>query len=398
MPVNKIPSTEVTIGMYVSSLDRPWTETPFLFQGFEVHTQKELDDLRHLTRFVYVAIPDEEIELHDVPRDHTSTLPAPRRHYTTRPIEEEIETATESHSHIAELVSEVHTLANGNSQLKLEDIKAATNIMVSSIASNPDAYVWLTSIRRFDSYVYRDSLTAAVWATTLGRSLGMETDELHALATGVLLMDIGKTALPHELLHKSTRLSQAEWEQMKSHVERGLQMLEYNGEDDPAVLDIVRTHHERFDGSGYPAGMHGNQIPLLGKIAGIVDFYVAVTNPRPFAHPIAPSLALQMLYEQQGRYFDNDLVEAFIRVLGTYPTGSLVELDTREVGIVFAQSPGHHLKPKVLLLLDPDKHPYHTRRIVSLADYSRGEGERVAAIARSLPDGSYGLHLDDIEI
>jgi HD-GYP domain-containing protein (c-di-GMP phosphodiesterase class II) len=398
MPVKKIPSTEVSLGMFISSLDRPWTETPFLFQGFMVRNQEEINDLKRLTKFVYIAVPDEEIELHEVPDTHQSTLPPPSQVYTTTPIEQEIKTARESHHNIASLVGEIHDVAKSNNLLKREDIEAATKIMVTSVISNPDAYVWLTSIKKFDTYIYRDALMASVWATALGRELGMTAEQLNLLSTGTLLMDIGKTTLPPQLLHTTSRLSHAEWEQMKSHVEQGLHILEFNGEDNSAILDIVRSHHERIDGSGYPDGLRDNQIPLMGQIAGLVDFYVAVTNPRPFAKTIAPSKALQMLYQQKGKYFNPDLVEAFIRVLGTYPTGSLVELDNGEVAIVYAQDHQLHLKPKVVLLLDPDKQPYHTHRIVSLADYTHGPRQTPVSIAKSLPYGSYGISLDVLSL
>lgn len=398
MPVKKIPSSDVTLGMYVSSLDRPWTETPFLFQGFMVHTQEEINDLRRLTKFVYVAIPDEEIELHAMPRDHHYSLPPPRITYTTKPIEQEIPVARQSHDKLTVLVREIHDLVQANSLLKRADIDDAAKIMVGSIINNPDAYVWLTSIRKFDTYIYKDALITSVWATALGRELGMEADELKVLSTGTLLMDIGKTTLPHQLLHTKSRLSQTEWELMKSHVEQGLRLLEYNGEDNPAILEIVRTHHERIDGSGYPEGLTGPKIPLNGQIAGLVDFYVAVTNPRPFATTISPAMALQMLYQQKGKYFNGDLVEAFIRVLGTYPTGSLVELDNGEVAIVYAQNLDYHLKPKVVLLLDSDKRPYHTHRIVSLTDYSSGPHKQPVSIAKSLPFGSHGINLDVLSL
>lgn len=397
MPVKQIPSSDITLGMYIARLDRPWLETPFLFQGFEVRTQEEIDELQRLTKHVYVAIPDEEIELHEIPHNHASRLPPRSATYVTQPIEEVIDDAREGHADVSSMVDELHELAKTNQSFNLAAVTESADIMVDSIILNPDAFVWLTTIRRFDSYVYKDALACAVWATGIGRELGMDKEGLRNLATGTLLMDIGKTTLPHELVNKPTRLSHEEWDLMKSHVEQGVHMLESRDAGTPEILEIIRTHHERIDGSGYPLGLTGSQIPLSGQIAGLVDFYVSVTNPRPYAKAISPAMALQMLYEQRSRYFDEELVEAFIRVLGTYPTGSLVELSSGEVAVVSAQNPHLHLKPTVVLLLDPDKTPYDAYPLVSLADY-RDRAGRPVSIARSLPNGSFGLEVDSLSL
>ncbi|MGD8514135.1 MAG: HD-GYP domain-containing protein [Granulosicoccaceae bacterium] len=401
MPVKQIPSNEIEIGMYVASLDRPWSETPFLFQGFEVHSQQEIDELQRLTRHVHIMVPDEEIVLTRLPSDHTETMAASKllhkiTYRDTVAAKEEVKKVRHSHETISRLITEVKSLVQADGPLRLELIEQPVKLMVNSVVNNPDAYLWLTRIKKFDSFLYRDSLTAAVWGTALGRQLGIPEQELQTLATGCMLMDVGKLALPVELLQKHSRLDHDDWELMKTHVGHGLSILEADPQCTTDILDIVRTHHERLNGSGYPAGLHGSQIPLFGQIAGIVDFYVAVTTPRPFARVISPSQAEQMLYEQQGRYFDETLVEYFIQTLSTYPTGSLVELTTGEVAIVMAQNPGLRLKPDVVLLLKPDKQPYGVYSVVSLASYR--ENNMPVAIVRTLKDGEYGLNIEELAL
>jgi HD-GYP domain-containing protein (c-di-GMP phosphodiesterase class II) len=185
---------------------------------------------------------------------------------------------------------------------------------------------------------------------------------------------------------------------MKSHVERGVHILSKCRDLNSEVLDIVKTHHERLDGSGYPAGLTRNQIPLFGQMAGIVDFYVSVTTPRPFAETISPSNAIQMLYEQRNRYLDETLVEHFIKVLGTYPTGSLVELSSGEVGIVVSQNPSLRLKPNVMLLLDPKKQPYGAQPIVNMAQYTYGREEQPVTIVKTIHEGKYGLNVGELSL
>ena len=393
MPVKKIASLEVQIGMFVSSLDRPWSETPFLFQGFMVKTQEDIEQLCNYSKYLYILVPDDEIEITGG-RGSAFGEKLNRKHYAIEvDASEEIEACRISHNEISLLVEEIEEVIDSDSELLAHKVKKPVEVMVGSVNRNPDAYVWLTRLKKFHSYLYRDSLSASVWASVLGRQLGLAEEDLESLATGVMLMDTGKTSLPQALLEKHDRLTMEEWELMKTHVQRGVDMLSAGEKFIPDVMETVLTHHERLDGSGYPSGLKGRQIPLFGQIAGIVDFYVSVTTPRPYAKPISPSKAIAMLYEQKGRYFDEELVSNFIEVLGTYPTGSLVELSTGEVGVIMSQNPGLRLKPNIVLLLNPDKRPYSIHPNINLISYTQGESNLPVKIIKTLPDGAYGIQL-----
>jgi HD-GYP domain-containing protein (c-di-GMP phosphodiesterase class II) len=401
MPVTRISTAELEVGMFVSSLDRPWSETPFLFQGFPVRDKAEIEELKKLCRHVYIMIPDEEIELSSRPslRKIEAVYPdiiGRRRYEVTRSANEELHAVHGSHEEISHLMLEIEDALKQDKELDLSMITNSIEFMVDSIERNPDAYIWLTRIKKFDSHIYKDSLSSSVWATTLGRELGLERDKLNALAMGALFMDIGKTALPGKLLNKIERLSDDEWALMKSHVEHGVRILSENDDTPADVLDIVRTHHERLDGSGYPAALRGNEIPLLGQIAGIIDFYVSVTSPRPYAKAVSPSSATYMLYQQQGRHFSDLLVRSLIQALSTYPTGSLIELSSGEVGVVISQNPGLRLKPNVVLLLDPDKSPYGSYPLINLADYNHGHIGNPVNIKKALADGEYGIRIEEL--
>lgn len=385
--------------MYVSNLDRPWTETPFMFQGFELHDQKEIAELQRHTRHVYVIVPDEEIELtaraSDKPFMSTNSELLNQTSYRKMVhIDKEIHRARQNHTAFIKLFNELESYIRTKGTIPFEIVQQPARKLVSSVTSNPDAYVWLTRLRKFDSFLYKDALTSAVWATALGRKLGIVEEQLQHLAVGCLLMDIGKLCLPTELLYKDQRLDDTEWEKMKSHVELGINLLQKSADYPDSVFEIIRTHHERLNGGGYPSGLQGSQIPLFGQIAGLVDQYVAVTSPRPYAETLSPSRAEEMLYKQRGRQFDEMLVEYFIQTLSTYPTGSLVELSSGEVGIVKAQKSGHNLRPDVILLLDPDKQPYGSYTLVSLDNYSKDR--HPVSIRRTLADGEYGIEIQKL--
>ena len=401
MPVTKISTAELEVGMFVSSLDRPWSETPFLFQGFPVRDAAEIEELKKLCRYVYIMVPDEEIELSSPsprrkPEAAYSDLIGRKRYEVTKSAREELRIVRDSHEEISHLMLEIEDTLREDKELDLQTITNSIEFMVDSIERNPDAYIWLTRIKKFDSHIYKDSLSASVWATTLGRELGLERDKLNALAMGTLFMDIGKTALPAALLNKTDRLTDDEWALMKSHVEHGVRILSENNDTPAEVLDIVRTHHERLDGSGYPSALRGNEIPFMGQIAGIIDFYVSVTSPRPYARAVSPSNATYMLYQQQGRYFSDLLVRSLIQALSTYPTGSLIELSNGEVGVVVSQNPGLRLKPNVVLLLDPDKSPYGSYPLINLADYTQKYAGNQVNIKKALADGEYGIRIEEL--
>ncbi|MEX1032710.1 MAG: HD-GYP domain-containing protein [Cellvibrionaceae bacterium] len=402
MPVKKIDAAEVEIGMYVSRLDRPWNETPFLFQGFPVRDLSEIEELKKQCRHVYIMVPDEEIEISAVPAGRRGSLPADlvgkKKYQTTTSAREEVQAVHQSHDELVSVLWDVESMLLEKNELKLNMVEKSVDVMIESIERNPDAYIWLNRIKKFDSFFYRDALNASVWAATLGRELGLEKEKLNALATGALVMDIGKTALPAEILNKTDKLTDDEWAIMKTHVEHGVRILSEAADVSPEVLDIVRTHHERLDGSGYPAVLKGDSIPLLGQIAGIVDFYVSVTTPRPYAQAVSSSNAVYMLYQQQGHYFSEALVKHFIQAISTYPTGSLVELSSGEVGVVISQNPGLRLRPNVLLLLGPDKKSYDSYPVVSLVDYSCGNSDKPVKIAKTLAEGTYDISIEELTV
>ena len=157
------------------------------------------------------------------------------------------------------------------------------------------------------------------------------------------------------------------------------------------MINIALTHHERFDGSGYPNGIMGTMIPVYGRMAGIIDVYDAMTSKRPYSEAIAQHAALQKIYNWRNKFFQDELVEQFLQCLGVYPTGSLVEMNTGEVGIVLSQNRTQRLKPKIMMLLDADKSRYENYKIVDLMTQASDASGHVMNIAAGLDPGAYGI-------
>ena len=274
--------------------------------------------------------------------------------------------------------------------------KAVVSQLVERVVANPDALIWLTHLKRRDEYTATHCVNVCVLAITFGRWLGLEGDTLRILGLGALLHDVGKMHVPPEVLNKPGRLTDEEFDIMKAHPELGHELLSGSAEVGDEAMEIVLRHHERIGGQGYPGGLTGEQISRLTKIVSIVDVYDAVTSDRVYHDGISPSAALKNLYNWAPNNFDADLVEAFIRSIGIYPVGSLVQLNTGDVGIVVATNESYRLRPLLLLVLDADQQPYTQRRLINLASPVWESDPNKPRIERVLEPGAYGIDVRPI--
>jgi putative nucleotidyltransferase with HDIG domain len=249
-----------------------------------------------------------------------------------------------------------------------EDVREASVPIVASLLRNADALFWVNALRQRDGYAYSHAINCSALAAALGRHLGMPQELLVDLASGGLLLDIGKTRVPDDVIDHPGPLNPLAMGRARRHVELGVQVLEDAGEQNPVVLQMMRGHHERFDGSGYPNRIAGNAIPLFARMAAIIDSFDAMTSDRPYARAIPRHDALQELYRGRGSLYQSELVEQFISCLGVYPTGSMVELLTGELAVVMAQNPSRRLRPRILVLTGPDGRLRETFVPVDLMD------------------------------
>jgi HD-GYP domain-containing protein (c-di-GMP phosphodiesterase class II) len=199
---------------------------------------------------------------------------------------------------------------------------------------------------------------------------------------------VGKTRVPEELLTKKSTLSKAELAVCRSHVDHSVDILKATPGLPAELPALAALHHERYDGSGYPKGLKGVQIGLFGSIAGLVDCFDALTHPRPYGEALAPSNALNMLYNWRDTQFDRPLVEQFIQCIGIYPVGALVEMNSGEVGIVIAQNLVRRLQPRVMVVLDAKGMPKKPQLILDLAKEPKMNADTPYRIKRTLEKGS----------
>ena len=388
---------ELAIGMQVVKLDRPWLGTPFLLQGFRITGSEELKLLAAHCDYVYVEVKqgvtppsgrgelvtlNEEGDVVEVKRtvsalahrerdavsNDSTALPRAAVSYALESsFNEEL---PRTHAALAATKSAVKVLINAvrdGQRTTLESVKAAAVMLEESMLRNPDAGMLLRALASDEAFSFRHCVNSTMLAISVGRALGLRRQTIHELAMGMLLADLGKLRLPKELLRAKRRLEKRETEIIKLHVKFGLEIANDLGGLTPGTLEVVASHHERFDGSGYPQGLAGGEIPLLARIAGLADTFDAITSERSYSQAIVMHEAVQELYAAPVEVFQRELVETLIQVLGTHPIGSLVELADGSVALVVAQNRERRLLPWVLLLSDTARRPLAARQLRNLA-------------------------------
>lgn len=378
--------------MFVSELDRPWLETPFLMEGLLIETQEHLNLVRELCEFVYVDAVQERY----VPPEERALLGRKKepRYIHQVSFEHEQGKATSAYSHAKQITKSVMDEVRLGNALDEEQAKASVNDCVDSIIRNPDVLMWIDKIKSVSSQTADHSLTVSLLAITFGRYLDYEIDDLQKLGLCGLLHDIGMMKVPREILQKETPLDDAERKTLESHAVHGRDILLSSKTIYHGVTDVAHCHHEHLDGTGYPRGIKAVGISPFTRIVAIVDRYDSITTATP-GKPAKSSLtAMRELYSVRGKELDADLVLQFIQCVGLYPPGSVVELMNGSVGIVISTNYKNRRLPKVLVLLNPQKRKI-TPRVVNLAvPGDLGENKEML-IKDVLIDGEHGIFLKE---
>lgn len=391
------------LGMFVARLDRPWMGSGFPLEGVMIASEDELRRIQKLCKFVHVdAARGRSPELNYVDFDESPVVRRARdedefeglrrRHWEVKTeFNYELAQAEHGHALLESGISNVMQDLQQGSKLDVHKLSDGIDTMIESITRNPAAFPWIMELRRQGDYSYQHALGCSVWAATFGRHLGLEKDDLRDLAMGGLLCDVGKIRLNRSLLVKVAPMTKYEMELLRSHVDEGCRIIEETPGMSSNVYEMVAHHHERHDGSGYPRGYCGTEIPIFARMIGLIDSYDAMTSVRPYAKSRSPHEAVMELYQCRDRLFQSELVEQFIATSGIYPTGSLVELSNGAVGVVMSVLSLKRLRPRVMLLLDENKVPLSEFRAVDLSEVLNDERDEPLNIRISLPRGAYGI-------
>jgi HD-GYP domain-containing protein (c-di-GMP phosphodiesterase class II) len=434
----KVHTVNVQKGMFVAQLDRSWLETPFLFQGFEIREDDEIGLLQKFCKHVYISVErstlekDTILEAHEAPQsvddpfngsprlpaaskpitipqkiiraigrlDPTGTvldrLNRPKHYKNVVTTAQEAPRAADAYEIATEQMHAVLDCIKSGAGFTIDAVEQAVTPMIDSVLRNQNAMAWLVYLRKLDEFAYNHAVASSVWAVIMGRHLGFDRHSLNTLAMGGILLDVGKTKIPGSIINKSASLTQEERTIMQRHVKYGVEIARNIPGINDDIVAMIGSHHERHDGSGYPEGLMGADIPVYGRIAGVVDCYDAMISNQPHQSARSSYDAIRELNLMVGTKFQKQLIEQFVQALGMFPTGCLVELNTGEVAIVIEQNRVRRLRPKVMLLLDRDKKIFRSSKILDLQKVPCEEGQRQARwITHGHEAGAFGINPND---
>ncbi|HET7921697.1 MAG TPA: HD-GYP domain-containing protein [Gammaproteobacteria bacterium] len=377
---HKIEVANLKIGMYVAELDRPWVGSPFLFQGFEIESDEDLAKLREACKFVYVDDLQSSVTVTGAVSEPARTAaPASSVTITSRggdaaaarpPVfgghsELKVITKTLAVAHMT-IVHTMDELRMGKS-IDSQESKAVVQQLVKHVSTNPNSMLWLTSLQQKHEHTARHCLNVSILAIAFGRHLNLSDEDLNLLGLGAVLHDVGKMRIPKEILDKPGKLTEEEYARIRNHANDGHTVLKLARNIPEPALAIVRSHHERVDGKGYPDGLQGDAVPRLARVVALADAYDMLTGDYPFRTAIPPADALRILRTEGADEFGADLVQEFIKCLGIYPVGSLVQVGSGALGIVMASNPSARLKPLLMMVRDENGQTLKPRTLMNLA-------------------------------
>ena len=389
--------SHLELGMYICELDRPWRQTDFLFQGFPLLKLEHIQAVRE--RCDYVFVDDTRRVLLDqgqviVP---TATPLRVTRTMTRIPLALEVQEAQEAYRSSALVLDQVLSDVQLGRPIDTKACQALVKRNLESMLRNESAMLWLARLKSQDLYTSLHCLSVSILAMGFGTHLGLADEKIELLGLAGLLHDVGKMKIDPAILNKPGKLTQEEFEHIKLHPSFGYQALCSQDDIPAAAVQAAHGHHERLDGRGYPQGLDGYQIPFITRVVTIVDAFDAITSHRAYddARPI--QTAYDVLRSGADKQFDGALVQEFIRWLGVFPVGTLVELHTGEVALVLEKHPQLHLRPKVVVLRDASKAPCEPRYL-DLSQLTVDVDGTPYRISLGISDGSYGLYIADPQL
>lgn len=376
----KVDTRDLKHGMYVAELDRPWIESPFIFQGFLITSDQELGQLLQTCKYVYVDVEKSKVE---VPQRIVMTAPIQRNPYTKKVLpppqvtfDQEFTRAKSIYVDAIETISQFLFDLRAGKIFTIKDIKDCVIEITGSIMRNPDAMMLLTQIDSQGNHAAKHAMNVCILSAAFARYLGMDEEQIYELGLGAMLHDVGETCLPDGLMDKQENYTPEELHLMHNHTIEGGKLLSQMEDIPPSAITVAMTHHERANGSGYPKRLNNEQISSFAKIVSITDVYDSVTTGTSREPALTSTDALKSMYDWRNELFDGELVEQFIQSLGIYPIGSTVQLNSGEIGIVITASSERRLSPTLMLVLDQNENPYQHPLIINLSQYQDEENNK----------------------
>ncbi len=368
VPEYRVSTDRLRVGVYIRLEGLKWHEHPFLFKNFKITGEDQIQTLHELGVKEVICIPGKSdvLPLSDtvqvvVPRgEDAGKSPAEelwriKRERTER-LQQQQETILQREKNYVDSQERVGKIMNGISAAEPNAIQEAAEFadaFSQRFVEDAETTLHLMHFTAQDDNLYFHAMNVAVLSMMLGKMVGVGAEEMKALCQGALFHDIGKSKIDRKVLLKEGRLNRAELEYLKMHPKYGFEILAPAENFPRLALLIVYQHHECVDGSGYPKGIRGLQVHLLSKLVAIADVYDNHCNKRNAAESLTPYEALSYMFARQKGALDEKLLSSFIRCLGIYPPGTVVQLNNGSIGMVIAVDPENQLQPSIVMY-DPE--------------------------------------------
>jgi len=336
--IKQITVDELRPGMFIHKLDVWWIKDK------RIRNQMLVTDPRQIAMLRNEGIQQLWIDLNKSVQVPVAPSPA-RKPIARTPFFQELDQAQKIFQQGKTQVMAMFNEARLGHSLNLAGTLDLVDEIAGSIRREPTALLSVARLKNHDDYTWLHSMAVCGLMITLGQRLGLDSRQVRRVGMGGLLHDVGKAAVPLEILNKPGKLSDEEFEVMRQHPVIGAQML-MEADADADLLDIALHHHEKYDGSGYPHRLKGEEISLYSRMAAVCDVYDALTSTRVYRKGWSPADAMHNMLSWRG-HFDNQVLHTFVRAIGIYPVGSLVRLASGRVALVVKAGERSLLKPVV---------------------------------------------------
>jgi HD-GYP domain-containing protein (c-di-GMP phosphodiesterase class II) len=387
--LKKIGVEQLILGMHLKEFCGSWMEHPFWRTGFVITDPKDIKTiLASSIKEVWIdsskgtdvpagqSVVTESESEEQVEAELRQAVSA-QREVAPVPAEVEIKRAAKICHQSKQAVISMFQEARMGKTVDAGGAKQMVEEISDSVTRNPGALISLARLKTVDDYTYMHSVAVCAMMVALAKQLGLDEAQTRSAGLAGLLHDLGKAAMPMDVLNKPGKLTDAEFAIIKTHPEKGHGLLHGGKDVDPMVLDVCLHHHEKMDGSGYPKGLKGDEISLFAKMGAVCDVYDAITSNRPYKTGWDPAESLRKMAEWSNGHFDGKVFQAFVKSLGIYPIGSLVQLSSGRLGVVVEQTSKSLTTPCVKVFFSTKS---NMRIVPELVDLSRpGVTEKIAS-------------------